>query len=142
MNRSVRVSSMVDFVPSRAATTACTRVSGCSNKVLNSSSVLENAKVCFPVAGLFFIGGVTPNDTSKLANCGLLIKVSLSKAASNSALRAFSSVRCMSNISLSNCNTGSVNMRTVRSIRRSSIFGKPTLMCPNKSHVSFTSFLQ
>ena len=43
MNLSVRVSSKVDFVPSLAATTACTRRSSCSASALNPSSVLANA---------------------------------------------------------------------------------------------------
>ena len=142
MNRSVRVSSMVDFVPNRAATSACTSWYGCSSNALNSSSVLENAYVCLPVVGLFFIGGSTPNSRSNSANLGLLIRSSFLYVPRTISLAALTLPKCSANTTTSNHNTGSVNILMVRSMSRNSVGGKSPLIALNNAHVRVTSFLQ
>ena len=128
MNRSVRVSSNVDFTPSRAATMACTMMFSCSSSALNSSSFLANAKVSLPVVRLIFMGGSTPRLRSVSASCGLDIRLSLEISAlpSRSAFFRFTSARCVSSASLSKVRTGSVNIRMVRSMRLSSSLGNPS----------------
>ena len=126
MNRCVRVSSSVDLVPRRAATSACTRSSSCSASALKSSSDFANAHVSFPVAGLVFVGGLTPNFLSTSANFGLLISSSLVIPASinNVSFLSFTSSRCCSSKPRSSSSLGWINIRRVRSISLSSFFGK------------------
>ena len=130
----VRVSSMVDFTPSRAATATCTRSSGCSSKSVNSLSVLPNAHVSLPVRALTFLGGSMPRFSRYLANIWLLIRV-LSTVSSDTPFNPMSSSserflartssRCFSSRGLSSSITGSVYMRSVWSIAISSDTGKP-----------------
>ena len=125
MNRSVRVSSRVDFTPIRAATTACTLSSGCSSRAFMPGSVLANANAALPVVGLTFIGGLTPNDSRIPANLGLDIRSSLLAldADSKSSLRFCTSARCSTSLSLLSRSTGSVYIRRITSMSCSSCMG-------------------
>ncbi len=144
INRCVRVSSSVDFVPNRAATSACTRSSSCSCNALNASSDLANANVSLPVVRLIFFGGVTPNPSSTTANLGLDISSSFSMFASASSLslRSLISARCNSRRPASKSTIGSTNMRNVRSISFNSLRGKSFIMRMNSSCVMSTSVTQ
>ena len=136
MNRSVRVSSMVDFTPSLAATTACTLGSWCSSSALNASSVLEKANVSLPVVGLIFIGGSTLNSLSVAASLWLDMSWSLSTivTASNNDFFPFCMpIKWLRSKSAFKYSVGSENMRIVRSIRRNSDFGNSADRCLNRS---------
>ena len=130
MNLCVRVSSSVDFTPSRVATSACTRGSSCSSKAINSSSLLAKANVSLPVVGLIFTGGVTPAMFSIKANFGLDIRSlrSLPNLSSKSAFCCTTVVRCCSRCARSSSRIGSVNIRRVRSISFSSSVGNPLVV--------------
>ena len=129
-NLLVRVSSSVLFSPIRAATNACTLGSSCSCRALKSSSDLAKAKASFPVRKLVFIGGITLRVSSALANFGFDISSAFSMPHS---IRSFSfwswSVsRWSSSLPMSNVNTGSMNIRIVKSITLSSGFGNARLL--------------
>ena len=133
MNRWVRVSSKVLFNPRRAATTACTLKSSCSNSFLKPSSDFANAKVSLPVLKLVFIGAITPKVANKSANLGLLIRLFRSVSASSSSLSFMSliSSKWLSSNPRSKSNIGSINIRKVKSMIFNSFLGKPLPMIPN-----------
>ena len=134
MNLSVRVSSKVLFTPSLAATAVCMITSSWSCNARKFLSVLENASVSLPVAGLIFIGGSTPRLRSQSANLLLDMRVSVSRpeASNNLSLKFLILVRCSTNISVSTSSTGSANIRIVRSISLSSCCGNPSSSLLNK----------
>ena len=145
MNRCVRVSSSVDLVPSRAATSDCTLSSSCSSSALNASSFLAKAYVSLPVVGLILVGGVTPSMLSMSANFGFDMRSPLSSmpaSTSSCSLRSRTATRCASSWSLSNSSVGLVNMRSVKSINFSSLIGNLALIFVNRSNVRFTSLMQ
>ena len=130
MNRCVRVSSKVVLVPSLAATSACTRASGCDASSLKFSSVFANAHASLPVRALIFTGGTTPNFFSNSANLSLDISVSLSatQAASNLSFLFLTSSRCCSSKGKLSSSEGSTNIRSVTSMTFSSDLGNPAPM--------------
>ena len=145
MNRCVRVSSKVLLLPKRAATRACTLSSSCSSSSLNSSSFLAKAKVSFSVARLIFMGGTTPRPVSSSANLRLDISSFLSvipASISSLSLRSLTSSRCDSSSPISRSSVGSVNIRSVASIRRSSCLGNLRAMMANSLCVNSTSLIQ
>ena len=133
---------MVDLVPRRAATAACTIGFSCSNSAFMDSSVLANANVSLPVRRLILVGGVAPYDSSNLANCGLLISTLLSNAPRANSFFACTSDKCFSSTSVSRYSVGSENMRMVKSISFSSNIGKSPDIAANNAYVSATSFSQ
>ena len=144
MNLSVRASSKVLLVPKRVDTSDCTRGSAWSSKALNPSSDLAKAKVCLPVVRLVFMGGMTPTPLSSSANLGLLISSFFvtPEAVMRSSLACLVISRCFSSIGRSRSSIGSVNIRRVRSIIRSSCFGKSLPIMENNLYVSSTSLTQ
>ena len=144
INRSVRVSSSVLFVPNLAATRACTSMFSCSARALNPASVFASAKASLPVVALIFVGGSTPSSISLRANFSLDRRVSRSALALaiKASLRSTTSMRCCSNNGRSSSSVGCVYIRKVKSISLSSCFLKDDMRMLNRSYVSFTSLIQ
>ena len=134
---------MVDFTPRRAATSACTSGSSWFCKSVNSSSVLANAHIRL-LNALRFCGGSTPALSSAIANLSLDIIILRSSPTllRSASLRAPSSSTAFSSMGILPTNFGSVNMRTVISIRRRSREGICGIMMRHISRHSIVSFMQ
>ena len=148
----VRDSSMVDLTPRRAATTVCTRTSGCSSKSSSSLSVLAKANEVLPVRRLSLSGGFTRNSSSNWANLELLCNIllvdcpaaitSLSTSSRCSAFLRSTSARWASSLAVSSSTLGMVNMRMAWSMTCSSSTGNPALSLSNKARVRLLSLMQ
>ena len=79
------------------------------------------------------MGGSTPSFRNCSANLGLLIKSFLvtPEAVIKSVLICLVASKCLSSIDMSRSIMGSVNIRNVRSIIRSSCLGKPLPIIEN-----------